>query len=367
MDNTPTESDSILQFTRKGKVKRPKKQRRKLKWHIPELLKLERLIYEHQHVVSVNIEHRVRSGNLELPIYSVTLGQQQAKVPTLFVLAGVHGIERIGSQVNLALLHTLLERLAWDESLQQMLEKMQIVFLPILNTGGMYKNRRANLNGVDLNRNAPIESEDDVGRFVGGQRYSNKLPWYRGLKDAAMEAENLALQTVIQRHIADQPFALALDIHSGFGFRDQIWFPYAYRREPMRDIDQYMALKLLWDRSYPHHEYIYEPQSVHYLTHGDLWDYFYKQLHHRPGVFMPLTLEMGSWAWIKKRPTQIFSYFGLFNPVVEHRQARVLRRHLALFDFLISATLNYENWLPQENQKQQLRQMAMNTWYNNET
>ncbi|MDX1519290.1 MAG: DUF2817 domain-containing protein, partial [Gammaproteobacteria bacterium] len=306
------ENPNVLRFTRKGKVRRPKTHRKRIKSRIPELLELEDLVYRYQDFVSVNPELEVRMNSLSLPLYSITVGQQQRRVPTLLVLAGVHGIERIGSQVNLALLHNLLVRLAWDENLQGLMEKIQVVFLPILNPGGMYRNTRSNLNGVDLNRNSPIESEDRVGRLVGGQRFSKRFPWYRGSKGAMMEAENQVLERVIERQVANQPFAMALDIHSGFGFHDRIWFPYAYRREPMRDIDQYMALKLLWDRNYPHHEYIYEPQSMHYLTHGDLWDYFYKKLHHQPGVFMPLTLEMGSWTWIRKRPAQLFSYFGLF-------------------------------------------------------
>ena len=357
------EENTVLRFTRKGKVKRPKKERRRLKRHIPELIKLEKLIYAHQGQLTVNIEHEVFLDDTCLPVYSLTLGRQQRPAPTLFILGGVHGIERIGSQVNLAILHTLLERLTWDESLQALLEKIQIIFLPILNTGGMYRNTRCNPNGVDLNRNAPIESEDKINPLIGGHRISRRLPWYRGRPDSGLEAENQALVRLIERQVTDQPFTLVLDIHSGFGFQDQIWFPYAYRREPMRDIDQYLALKLLWDRNYPYHDYVFEPQALRYLTHGDLWDYFYKKLHHQPGVFMPLTLEMGSWRWIRKRPVQLFSYFGMFNPVVEHRQMRVLRRHLALFDFLLSATANHANWLPAEVQKPDLRQMALNLWY----
>lgn len=68
--------------------------------------------------------------------------------------------------------------------------------------------------------------------------------------------------------------------------------PYAYRRRPMRRIDSVMALKLLWEQAYPNHRYVFEPQSAHYLTHGDLWDYFYKQVNRQgTGTFIPLTLK----------------------------------------------------------------------------
>ncbi|CAH2929990.1 MAG: FIG011155: Zinc carboxypeptidase-related protein [uncultured Paraburkholderia sp.] len=47
-----------------------------------------------------------------------------------------------------------------------------------------------------------------------------------------------------------------------------------------------------------------------------------------------MTLELGSWLWIKKNPRQLFSRQGFFNPVKAHRTARVLRRHANLLDFL---------------------------------
>ena len=83
-----------------------------------------------------------------------------------------------------------------------------------------------------------------------------------------------------------------MDCHSGFGFRDRIWFPYAHRRAPI------------------------EPQSQQYFAHGDLWDHLYMQsCAQAQGIFLPLTLEMGSWLWVKKNPRQLFSRHGIFNPL----------------------------------------------------
>ncbi len=93
------------------------------------------------------------------------------------------------------------------------------------------------------------------------------------------------------------------------------------------------ALCEIHDDTLPHHRFVLEPQSRQYLTHGDLWDHLYLRACDRPGMFLPLTLEMGSWLWIKKNPRQIFSRHGIFNPVIAHRQQRVLRRHVALARF----------------------------------
>lgn len=61
-------------------------------------------------------------------------------------------------------------------------------------------------------------------------------------------------------------------------------------------------------------------------------------------LFLPLTLEMGSWLWVRKNPRQLFSPVGPFNPILPHRLRRVLRRHLPLIDFLQRAVHNAEAW-----------------------
>ncbi len=71
----------------------------------------------------------------------------------------------------------------------------------------------------------------------------------------------------------------------------------------------------IFEEAYAHHHYVFEPQSRQYLTHGDLWDYLYLKAAARPGrMFLPMTLEMGSWLWVKKNPRQLFSRHGIFNP-----------------------------------------------------
>lgn len=338
--------------------------RREFKQKIPELLQLERLIRHYPQYLRVRNELTLPFRQHEFPLYSLTLGSEDINAPTLLLTGGMHGLERIGSQVLIAWLQSLLERLTWDSQLQQQLTALQLVLVPILNPVGMYLNQRSNGRGIDLNRNAPIDAEGDVPLLGGGHRLGSILPWYRGKKNAPMEAENIALEKLLHARILNRPFALVVDLHSGFGMQDQLWFPYAYRKKPIHNIAEYVALKMLWERSYPNHTYVFEPQSVHYLSHGDLWDYFYLQSRslHQPH-FLPLTLEMGSWVWVKKRPRQIFNMAGLFNPQMQHRHARVLRRHLLLLDFMLAASINYRNWLPDEKQRGILTQTANSLWF----
>ena len=147
--------------------------------------------------------------------------------------------------------------------------------------------------------------------------------------------------------------------------QDRLWFPHAYRKAAIGNIADYVALKNLWERSYPNHTYLFEPQSIHYLSHGDLWDYFYYQSRAQEQPhFLPLTLEMGSWLWVKKSPRQLFNWAGLFNPQIQHRHTRVLRRHLLLLDFMLQAARNYPRWLPDLERARQLRQQAQELWFN---
>ena len=339
-------------------------QRRLLRTFLPELVQLERVLAEAPAQVRTSVVGRIPVRGMNLPIYRTELGSTRPDAPSVLVVGGVHGLERIGSQVVIAWLSSLLARMGWDENCRQLLEKVHITLLPILNPGGMYLNQRSNPNGVDLMRNAPITAQDRSAFMLGGQRLSPRLPWYTGDPEQGMEPENLALESVIRELLPGRPFSLSLDCHSGFGWQDQIWFPYAYRRRPMRRIASVMALKLIWEQAYPNHDYRFEPQSRHYLTHGDLWDYFYKQVNRdQDGVFLPLTLEMGSWRWIRKRPRQLLRLDGLFNPLAPHRHRRVLRTHLTWMDFLVNAAASHENWLPVQQEEAMLREAAIMHWY----
>ena len=354
-------SHSVIPAEQAG---RDRQQKRLLRTFLPELVQLERQLAEAPEFVTTSVAGRVSVRGMTLPLYRVDLGSERTDAPVVLVVGGVHGLERIGSQVVMAWLASLVARLGWDGHLAGLLEKVHITLLPILNPGGMYLNQRSNPNGVDLMRNAPITAQDRSAFMLGGQRLSPRLPWYTGDPEHGMEPENLALESVIQQLLPGRPFSVALDCHSGFGWQDQIWFPYAYRRRPMRRIDSVMALKLIWEQAYPNHNYRFEPQSAHYLTHGDLWDYFYKQVNRdNSGVFLPLTLELGSWRWIRKRPRQLLRLDGFFNPLAPHRHQRVLRSHLSWMDFLVNAAASHQNWLPSGEQEGMLREAAIMHWY----
>jgi hypothetical protein len=304
---------------------------------LPELDAIERIAERAKAEELVRVEG--------LPVYAFRFGAADPAAPALLVIGGVHGLERIGTDVAIAYLSSLVTRLAWDAVLHAALAHCRVLVVPLVNPVGMARRQRANGRGVDLMRNAPAESTGGTP-FVGGQRISPRLPWYMGPPGAAMEPEAAALTSFVERELFATPLAIALDLHSGFGFVDRLWYPYARTREAPPDLPTIDALVGLLDETLPNHVYHVEQTARAYTIRGDLWDYLYDRRRAAgAGTLLPLTLEMGSWTWVRKNPLQGLSTLGRFNPIKPHRHKRTLRRHLPLLDFLLHATASHRAWL----------------------
>lgn len=327
----------------------------------PELQELQALLDDPRGSFSSRVLAEPSLRGRRFPVHMATLGSDDPQAPCLGLFGGIHGLERIGTQVILSYMRSLIARVQWDESLHNQLRQVRLVFVPIVNPWGMWAGRRSNPNGVDLMRNGPQRAEDRVPFLAGGQRLGPWLPWYCGQPGAPMELESAALLEVVRQELTSRPFSLALDCHSGYGWNDSIWFPYAKTRRLMPHLPEMYALKTMLEEAIPHHNYSFEPQSRQYLLHGDLWDHAYDQAP-AAHVFLPMTLELGSWLWIRKNPSQLFSRHGIFNPIKEHRVKRVLRRHASLLDFLTRATYASTRWLPLAERRVQLQHQAREFW-----
>lgn len=332
----------------------------------PELAQLDQLIDRAGARLCAEQITRIETPEGRLPIWSMSLGSRDPQHPAIGFFGGVHGVERIGSQVLLAFLEHLVARLDWDDTLDDLLKRCRLVFIPIVNPGGFLRGTRANPAGIDLMRHAPIEAEAAVRWPLGGQRLSRHLPWYRGPVGGDWQPEARALIDTVQQRLLTHRVACSVDCHSGFGFRDRLWFPYAGKQRPLAALADVMALHAQLIATLPHHDfYVFEPQSLNYTTHGDLWDYLldHAEQHTASEWFLPLTLEMGSWTWMRKNPRQLLNPLGLFNPLLPHRHTRVLRRHLNLFEFLIRAFVSEARWRPQGADRLAHAQAGRALWY----
>ncbi|MDP1955589.1 MAG: M14 family zinc carboxypeptidase, partial [Polaromonas sp.] len=95
----------------------------------------------------------VHTTGPSFPLYTASIGSADPLAPVIGFFGGIHGLERIGTQLILAYMRALLFRLNWDELLHRQLQHVRLVFMPIVNPGGMWAHKRANPRGVDLMRN----------------------------------------------------------------------------------------------------------------------------------------------------------------------------------------------------------------------
>ncbi|MEO5667615.1 MAG: M14 family zinc carboxypeptidase [Bdellovibrionota bacterium] len=316
-----------------------------------EQMRIEELARNLPSFARVKILDTVVAKGREFPIYAFEMGPEDKTTPVFGLFGGVHGLERVGTHVVLAYLESMLTQSAWDMDLRRRFENCRLVSIPLINPAGMYFGTRSNPNGIDLMRNAPIEALGETPFMLGGHRMSRKLPWFRGEEGREMEQEARVLVDFVKDQTFNASVALNLDIHSGFGAKDRLWYPYAKTIAEFPKIEQVNQLKQLLDQSHPNHIYSVESQSLSYTTHGDLWDYLF-DLHTETNkgnknLFLPWTLEIGSWLWIRKNPIQLFSALGPFNPVKIHRHRRTMRRHMPLLDFFLRAAKHNGSWLKQ--------------------
>lgn len=311
---------------------------------VPELADLENLFEEFPDFVRKEHLGIVSAAGHTYPLYGLVVGTDRPEAPSIGFFAGVHGLERIGTHVLMAFLRSLFTRASWNDEWKHFFENNRLVAIPVVNPTGFAMNSRSNANGVDLMRNAPVDAEGKTMFGVGGHRWSSKLPWYRGTGE--FEVESQAVVDFVKKHMFQSKVAITLDLHSGFGMKDHVWYPWAKSTQAFPHEPQVKKLFELFEEAYPYHVYQMEAQHLSYTTNGDLWDWLYMQQQkaNPAATYLPLTLEMGSWMWVRKNLWQMFTLEGFFNPVKKHRYARTMRRHLHMMEFMLSALRHPHNW-----------------------
>lgn len=315
----------------------------------PEIEQIEKITNRFQRL-GVNFERSVLTSvefkGYDYPVYGFTFGSNDKTLPTFGLFGGVHGLEKIGTHLILNYLNSLSYRMTMNDLVRKAFDSVRFVSIPMINPVGVKHNRRGNAKRVDLMRNGPVEAEGKTIPFASGHRFSPNIWWYRG-EEGVLEPESQALIDFVREQMFESEFSMALDVHSGFGMKDRLWYPYSKTNEPFPLQRRAQDFKRLMKLINPFHIYQVETQSEAYLINGDLWDHLFDLHHFDPryqGTFLPWTLEMGSWSWVRKNPFQLLKSTGLFHPIKPHRVKRTMRRHWWLLDFFTNSIANYENW-----------------------
>jgi hypothetical protein len=294
---------------------------------------------------------RKTEEGFRFPIHALEIGTEKAiKRNPVGIVAGVHGLETVGIRILL----DFLEYIIYKKSPGYMSEiekgKVGLVVIPIVNPGGVARKTRSNPAGIDLMRNSGVEAESAPLLF-GGQRLSSKLPYYRG---NSLEPESRALYRFVHQYFYPTKDAImpVLDVHSGFGTIDHVWWPYAGTKRPCMDTPVYEKMANYFKTVKKHSRFKFGPQSETYTTHGDLWDKFYdhyleKVLASQPKLkskFLPLTLEVGTWSDIKENPSKLFRKRGIFNPARENKFETITTYREFLRDFVLLGQSAPSDW-----------------------
>ena len=115
---------------------------------LPELDDILRLIEMGGEHVQARTLCRVEVGGKVFEVPSVSLGNPAREAPAIGYFGGVHGLERIGAEVVIAYLASLVQRLRWDEVLHHQLSQLRMVFMPLVNPGGLWLGTRVSGRGA---------------------------------------------------------------------------------------------------------------------------------------------------------------------------------------------------------------------------
>lgn len=285
------------------------------------------------------------------PIYVLEIGKPKAiKKNPAGLVAGVHGLETIGIRVLLDFLDHLFKKSAEDFFKEIKSGKVGIVCIPILNPGGVALNSRSNPRGVDLMRNSGMDAEN-APFFFGGQRLTNHLPYFRG---KSLEPEAKVLSRFLQEYFFPVKDSLipVIDIHSGYGSIDHVWWPYARTQKECEDDFLYHKISKYLSQKKNHTNYKFGPQSETYTIHGDLWDRFYDTFLHKKETttpksdsrLLPITLEIGTWSDLGQNPLKVFKKRGIFNPAKENKKKSIISHREFLTDVIRIAQTKLNDW-----------------------
>jgi hypothetical protein len=301
----------------------------------PEFFQLQRMIDKlapHAPGVRIETPASVRKGGKNFPIYTITLGSSRPEAPVFGLVAGVYGRQKVGSQVVLSYLEHLIERMAWDEALQWQLERMKLILMPVV---------------------SPVRQEF----------FTRYLKWYHGQSDR-LEPESQALCDFIKKECFGSPQSIILEVRSGMGTQDHLWFAYAKDKKPFPNLAEISAFKSLLDRVLPNSFYRIHPWSSRYKANGGVWDGIYDEfgLLHADAfdqgekVFLPLTLELG--LGHATRAPRDLSY------ATHSFMRRALGNHLPLFDLVSRSVLSPGPWKSGPTHQRELnREQGMDLWY----
>ncbi len=211
-----------------------------------EVLQYLKKLSESHKEISEYVEYG-RSGQ-GLPLVALRVGKHlnsPETKPRILLTAATHGDEIITTEILLSLLQTVLQKSANDSRFETMIDKTEIVFIPVINADGFSRQHRYD-NGVDPNRSYP----------------------YPGALNAKPSPSIAAEMTFLEKF----PIAGSLDFHA---YSAVFLYPWGYTRDHLSD-EWIQIFDPLTEKMAKTNQYGYGPISdIMYIAKGSSCDYFF--------------------------------------------------------------------------------------------
>jgi len=148
--------------------------------------------------------------------------------PEFKYVSTIHGDENLGTEICLYFIDLLLTEYGTDERITNLVDSTAIWIVPLMNPDGLVSSRRQNANGIDLNRNFPLLTDNSLNIFTGEPLDAlNRQPEVRHIMNWTVE----------------NSFVLSAGFHTGALL---VCYPYGYNQQ-MQAVDTPTPDNLLYE------------------------------------------------------------------------------------------------------------------------
>lgn len=108
--------------------------------------------------------------------------------PEFKFISSMHGDEITGRELTLRLIEDMLENYGKDSALTELIDNTELFIMPSMNPDGSEMRRRANANGVDLNRDFPEFTRNDQNNTQGRQPETQAVMNFQKVRNFSLSA-----------------------------------------------------------------------------------------------------------------------------------------------------------------------------------
>ncbi len=108
--------------------------------------------------------------------------------PEFKFISSMHGDEITGRELTLRLIEDMLENYGKDAKITDLINNSELFIMPSMNPDGSEMRRRANANGVDLNRDFPEFTRNDQNSPAGRQPETQAVMNFQKLRNFSLSA-----------------------------------------------------------------------------------------------------------------------------------------------------------------------------------